>query len=444
MSGPKDQLVIAIDFGTTFSGIAYAFRKDAKPDVMSIMDWPGLEGFQQPKVPTILSYDAINKSSFTWGAQKHKNDILRGVKLLLDLDQPRPTYLAESVAKADLQELGKSAVDVAADYLGAMYKHAMTVISSKMPIEYLALCDQQFVLSVPAVWSDKAKNLTLRVGDAFVICDAGGGTADLISYEIARLLPRLELKELVPGTGGMAGSLGLNRRFEQTVKDLVGEVEYLRLRKTVGFEQAVDQFDKTRIFDPLIEDIQRLVKDQVRLVRMKQVSNVGTKPIKAIFLVGGFGSSAYLKASLEADHPDIQVIQPHGAWAAINTTNFARTWYINSGQDLKRDQTIRFPFYRSLAEGYHNYQLIFYDDLIQSEDEDAPVHPSAAATRTNCTLTADLRAVPLNTFTRNVGTDGITYHQVHYHLVIKIESAVMKVSLEINGQEMGTVDAKYE
>jgi hypothetical protein len=37
-----DQLVVALDFGTTFSGIAYAFANEEKPDVVSIMDWPGM------------------------------------------------------------------------------------------------------------------------------------------------------------------------------------------------------------------------------------------------------------------------------------------------------------------------------------------------------------------------------------------------------------------
>jgi hypothetical protein len=40
----------------------------------------------------------------------------------------------------------------------------------------------------------------LRVGDALVLCDAGGGTVDLISYEIANLKP-FELKELIPASG---------------------------------------------------------------------------------------------------------------------------------------------------------------------------------------------------------------------------------------------------
>ena len=40
----------------------------------------------------------------------------------------------------------------------------------------------------------------LAVGDAFVVCDAGGGTVDLISYEIISLKP-FELKELAAAKG---------------------------------------------------------------------------------------------------------------------------------------------------------------------------------------------------------------------------------------------------
>jgi len=44
-------------------------------------------------------------------------------------------------------------------------------------------------------------DFTLNPGDAFVVCDAGGGTVDLISYEVVALHPNLQLKELVPGSG---------------------------------------------------------------------------------------------------------------------------------------------------------------------------------------------------------------------------------------------------
>jgi hypothetical protein len=111
----------------------------------------------------VICYDSDDKDSFTWGAQKHKSDTVAGVKLLLDPDQPRPLYLPESTTKADLKRLGKPAVDVAADYIGALYKHAMSEIEKKVPRDYVLMCQKQFVLSVPAVWSDKAKDTTMKV-----------------------------------------------------------------------------------------------------------------------------------------------------------------------------------------------------------------------------------------------------------------------------------------
>ena len=36
----EDQLIIGLDFGTTFSGIAYAFPNSKNP--ISILDWPGI------------------------------------------------------------------------------------------------------------------------------------------------------------------------------------------------------------------------------------------------------------------------------------------------------------------------------------------------------------------------------------------------------------------
>jgi hypothetical protein len=72
-------------------------------------------------------------------------------------------YLPESTAKSDIKRLGKPPVDVAADFIGAMYKHAMARIESRVPKEYLGICQKQFVLTVPAVWSDKAKDTTLKV-----------------------------------------------------------------------------------------------------------------------------------------------------------------------------------------------------------------------------------------------------------------------------------------
>jgi hypothetical protein len=58
--------------------------------------------------------------------------------------------------------------------------------------------------------------------------------------------------------------------------------------------------------------------DDIKVSAVKfQPPELKTHSVQAIFLVGGFGSSKYLKARLEAEHPGIQIIQPHDAWAAI-------------------------------------------------------------------------------------------------------------------------------
>ena len=44
--------------------------------------------------------------------------------------------------------------------------------------------------------------------------------------------------------GAVAGSLILNKRFEDAVKNIVGEEEFLELKKTEGFADAVKTFDR--------------------------------------------------------------------------------------------------------------------------------------------------------------------------------------------------------
>ena len=63
----------------------------------------------------------------------------------------------------------------------------------------------------------------IEVGDTIVVCDAGGGTVDLISYTAMALKPKLEVIEATPGTGSLCGSTFLNRRFEKFLEDKLGQ-----------------------------------------------------------------------------------------------------------------------------------------------------------------------------------------------------------------------------
>ncbi|KAG6068541.1 hypothetical protein E4U32_000366 [Claviceps aff. humidiphila group G2b] len=401
----EEKLIIALDFGTTYSGVAYCFanQTDAKP--VAIMKWPGKapgatlftymlssltylpgnRGISAPKIPTVIEYSDEEPTGFRWGASANKT---RGgivaIKLLLDPEQERPLYLSANNTRKQLKSLPKKPVEIAADFIRAIYEHALGEISTTVPKAYMDICQKEFVLSVPAVWSDAAKNATLKAAelagiksvtvvkepeaaalysiktldfsieknDAFVVCDAGGGTVDLISYEVVAVAPQLKVKELVPGTGDMAGSLGLNERFASAVEELVGDHQWLKLKSSKAWSFAERQFDQeikkafngeldeeyyvnfpmaelwddkdsnlvsntwkltghelSRIFEPLVADVVRMIEYQVQEVRLKR----SERAISGICLVGGFGSSNYLMQRVKQYFPQIQVLQPEDA-----------------------------------------------------------------------------------------------------------------------------------
>lgn len=156
----------------------------------------------------------------------------------------------------------------------------------------------------------------------------------------------------------MAGSLGLNKRFEETVRMIVGDDQFADLKKSIGWSKALNEFDKNiktaftgdvtdvhfvtfpkadleddpaerlisncwemtgnileDIFAPIVKEVVRLVNVQIQAAQTKRPG----QQVKGIFLVGGFGSSRYLKKCLDDQFElmGIQVIQPHDAWSAI-------------------------------------------------------------------------------------------------------------------------------
>lgn len=112
------------------------------------------------------------------------------------------------------------------------------------------------------------------------------------------------------------------------------------------------------------------------------------------------------------------------------------------GEDLKRDQPIRFPFYRTISEFHDDEDLLFVSQLLYSEDKVSPRYPGPDV-KVSCELRADLTRVNKRLFTKRTGIDGKPYFEVHYDLVLSTAAANMKFSLEIEGTEMGSVEATY-
>jgi len=87
----------------------------------------------------------------------------------------------------------------------------------------------------------------------------------------------------------------------------------------------------------------------------------------------------------------------------------AFTWYIEIGDDLLRDHTIRFPFFRSIDGDYSQDDLVFEEELFESKDKTSPRHSSKGESiKINCTVKADLRGVTPDKFQRRTDSNGTT------------------------------------
>lgn len=162
------RLVVAIDFGTTYSGMAYCFPDQRDPKPEAILQWPGTllslepchlnrgltfasgSNLKTPKVPTVLKYDTANESKFEWGPLlKDPNNNIVGIKLLLDPNQKLPWHVPRNSIKETLNMLphSKSPRDVATDYLRAFKAHGMSQIATKVSQTALDLFDTEYVMS---------------------------------------------------------------------------------------------------------------------------------------------------------------------------------------------------------------------------------------------------------------------------------------------------------
>lgn len=114
------------------------------------------------KAPSTVSY---NDNDVKWGYQTpFLGDVARAVKILLDEGQGR-SYALAFESKRLIQRLEKDTVEVVGDYLGKLVSHATEIIDRRFG-KTLDCMDVEWVLTVPAVWSDGAKNSTLRAGIA--------------------------------------------------------------------------------------------------------------------------------------------------------------------------------------------------------------------------------------------------------------------------------------
>lgn len=84
---------------------------------------------------------------------------LSWIKILLDPSQPRPNFV--NPKKMTLPK-GKKPVDIVTDYLGALRSYTVQTLERRLGRETVHAAKVEYVLTVPAVWSDKARQMTME------------------------------------------------------------------------------------------------------------------------------------------------------------------------------------------------------------------------------------------------------------------------------------------
>lgn len=234
-------LVIGIDFGTTYvihhssiscrmffltsfangcrySGAAWATVADFEAEQINLItSWPGT-GREEGKAPTEIFYED-NRVMWGYTVPPDANPI-QWFKLLLLREEDLTAELRESEfllrSRKTLRETKKTATDVIADYLRALWLHILDTIHKARGKSVVEALTFHVVITVPAIWKDYARQSmteaarksgildnrlagpttlafapepevaalaslyeskpSINAGDVFVICDAGGGT----------------------------------------------------------------------------------------------------------------------------------------------------------------------------------------------------------------------------------------------------------------------------
>lgn len=260
----EDCLCIGIDFGTTFSGVAWAFSR-YPDDIKVVTKWRAdlAHNSDDAKCPTEIVYDA-NKNLRAWGYEIRPNESpLKWFKLLLvdekDLEPDRRNSPQLIEAKQMLHRLRMTAVDAVGDYLRELWKHTIESIEREFGQSAVRGLPFRVVVTVPAIWKPYAQQRTreavhkagilkgrlcgetilhlvpepeaaalatlaefrgrpgVKPGDVFVVCDAGGGTVDITSYKVQKTDP-VVVKECVQGDGKMCGAIFVDQEFQNFLR----------------------------------------------------------------------------------------------------------------------------------------------------------------------------------------------------------------------------------
>ncbi|KAG8903284.1 hypothetical protein FRB99_003525 [Tulasnella sp. 403] len=362
-TGDKASLVIAIDVGTTYSGVSYTFLRPKQPStVYNVTRFAG-QGSNE-KVPTVLYYD--NAGELLHCGPEPAEDLLDGkdyvkvewFKLLLG---PKPPDRSALGTQHPQLPPSRTVIDVLGDFLrymnNTLKEDILEVHDDGDRLWDSLSAEATYILTHPNGWEgpqqahmreaairgglvpntpegrervefltegeasfhwcmDPEANAAIRkdlsVGDHIIVADAGGGTIDVSSYHVTSGSP-LRVQEATEAQCEFAGSVFVTEYFRQFAeKHFDGsdpDKEYV--------EHAVEAFDKKTkcLFsgseNPVFVKIggRKLVDEDFDISRgslklpsgmVKAIAkHLKKKTMATVFLVGGFAANPWLTSEVK-------------------------------------------------------------------------------------------------------------------------------------------------
>ncbi|CBF85170.1 hypothetical protein AN1588.2 [Aspergillus nidulans FGSC A4] len=412
---PRTKFIIGLDYGTTFSSVSYIKFDSARPpptlfgaQICSITDWPGVDS-RARNIPEVPSESWYLGDRFYWGYGARQGY----AKLLLPGNQKETRGPREELRRT-LVRARKDETEAIKDYLRQILKYSKEFLTERE--ELSEECEVELVFCVPAGWPAKAIRTMqeilldiahelnigtlatpfvlnepeaaaayileacsgrkrLSTGEVFMVCDAGGGTVDAITYRVCQQHP-FRVEEVVPPTGSNCGSSYANQTLKHQAIEKIKSTAYESL-KGPSFEYIIEhdimtefEYKIKRGFNPAdgldgdevivvhglernerlgfghntmriksLNGISKLIRQQISAAAAKGLT------VETILLVGGFSAAPILRSHIETEFEALKIIYPpKGLDSAVTVSHGAVFRAFNKSDGPKRIVQSNFGF----------------------------------------------------------------------------------------------------
>jgi len=182
----RDPIVFGIDFGTTYTGVAWTTSPEPKAaDIHLVKNWKSIQyvNAERGKSPTAISYPGPGGLAPAWGYEIPLDvKPIQWFKLLLLDDADLQDHLRDArqlqEARQALTSAGRSAVEVVADYLRCLWAHVLRSVENGTSANFVKNSPFRIVITVPAIWKSYVRERMRQAASLAGLLDPRGPNAE--------------------------------------------------------------------------------------------------------------------------------------------------------------------------------------------------------------------------------------------------------------------------